>query len=222
MSVESLRLIEAEKPYCFWKLIDFDGVIANDHDIVRELIFQKFGLDINEVLAAGEENSYWLPEWRKIRAIPGAVAFCYRLFRKREVYDKAVPFPGAVEILNKWHDQGDVIGINTSRASTIPEVREASIEWLIRYGLEWLWPNVYFGGEKNLIAQRWRAGIAVDDYEPVLAKIDVPVKILFGNHFYQDKNPGPGISRARDWWELDKIVQSIGMSHNIDTELVEV
>ena len=45
-----------------------------------------------------------------------------------------LPFPDALEILNKWYDEGHVITFFTSRTE---EVREITEEWLNRHGFKY-------------------------------------------------------------------------------------
>ncbi len=110
--------------------VDIDGIVAADHFLIAEILNKRF----NFSLELENMDFYDITRVPKIAKTPGAPEYVNRLFAGRYLYARAEPVPGAVETLNRWHQQGFELWFPTARPEKARRVTE---RWFVKHGLVW-------------------------------------------------------------------------------------
>lgn len=212
--------------------VDIDGVVADIRKPVAGLILEKYGIDVLAIWNQGPTN-YQLQEWPEIKSIPGAPEFVRELIDGVQIYQQALPIPGAIETLNLWKTQGYEIWFISARSKTRHEV--ATKKWFSENNLGWAINRILlydsFNGEKNYFktqaSARFSPHIFIEDHAETVRGISSPsmmAKLVIKYSWNMAEDIGSQSVLVKDWSEINAVVQEASrwhyqvVSHNIDTE----
>jgi uncharacterized HAD superfamily protein len=126
-----------------------------------------------------------------------------------EYVAKAVPYPGAVEVVTRWHEAGHWIHI-TSHRSTV--AHEATARWLDDHGIPY--DDLYCSFDKISRCVELEIDLLVDDSPVNIARaVDQGIAVATLRHPWNREACDSGaVVCAEDWFELDgKLRQQIGI-----------
>jgi hypothetical protein len=103
--------------------VDIDSTLHHYWDLLAAAAQRRFGIQ----LPYDEQLT-----WRIARMEPEQVAACVEDTHADEVILAGKPYPGAVETIRRWHDQGHFIQITSHRAT---RAHDATARWLDEIGL---------------------------------------------------------------------------------------
>lgn len=103
--------------------IDIDSTLHPYWDQLAEIAKRRFGVDLPY-----EAQETWAID----RLEPHQLKVCVEETHGEDFVLSAEPYPGAVETIRRWHEQGHFIHITSHRAS---DAHPHTSEWLDRIGL---------------------------------------------------------------------------------------
>jgi uncharacterized HAD superfamily protein len=103
--------------------IDIDSTLHHYWDQLSAFAYKRFGVSLPY-----EDQVTWEIE----RLKPEQVAACVRWTHAPEQIAAAEPYAGAVETLERWHEQGHFIHITSHRDTA---AHEATSRWLAEHGI---------------------------------------------------------------------------------------
>jgi phosphoglycolate phosphatase-like HAD superfamily hydrolase len=196
-------------------MVDLDGTGFDHYSTSLRIIREELGVD----LAYGEITAWAIQNHPKIVAVPGGPEFVRQLYEDlpwgMQVYEEAEPYPGAVETLNCWHDQGYGLSFATSRLTKFTAVTHQSLQtndlgWAIEEGRIFLRPKGEGGFTfKKRLAKELGAHIIVDDHPDLVRYITAPtlmVKIMPFRPWTEAYKGIPQTVFAQDWKHTDELV----------------
>jgi phosphoglycolate phosphatase-like HAD superfamily hydrolase len=196
-------------------MVDLDGTSFSHYSTSFRAIQEQLGVE----LTLSEIADWGIQEHPKIVAVPGGPEFVRQLYEDPEwgvqVYEEAKPYPGAVEVLNRWHDQGYRLFFATSRLTTFTAVTYQSLQandlgWAIKEGRIFLRPEGEDGFTfKNRLAGKLGVHIIIDDHPELVQHLVAPtlmVKIMPSRPWTEAHKGVPQTVMARDWKHMDELV----------------
>jgi uncharacterized HAD superfamily protein len=170
--------------------LDIDSTLHHYWDLLDELARQRFGIALPY-----ESQKTWAitqlePEQLK------------QLVEETHAHDNVVdaePYPGAVEAVRAWHDQGHWIHITSHRADS---AREATEKWLERIGMPY--DDLHCSYDKVTRCVELEIDVLVDDSPLNLTKAREQgiTGATIIHPWNADLVGEDGIVGARDWTEL--------------------
>jgi uncharacterized HAD superfamily protein len=187
--------------------IDIDNVIASTDIVMREVIRThtqgRVSLsyeDIKEFDYCQCHDSFGgavtREEWKEIHALFSEPRYLWRI----------APTPGAIEGLRELTSYGR-LHLATAR---LPKARRTTVEWLQEHDLPAHDLHFLSYGEKHA-SLRGFSGAVEDDYAQALSfatRANTPC-VLLRHPWNESKPAAPGLSWAKDWTEVVKILLSI-------------
>ena len=230
-------------------IVDLDNVGCNTRAECRVEIIKELGIDIyrldEQYRRAGKPIPHDLRDFDEIRSHPDGLEMVNRMFfEETVVYERAKPMPGFVEYYTYLSRLGFRLPICTAR----PGWRLGAVtrDWTIRHGLGWATDQVIhttpqtrkiFSGkqmaeDKNNKIAHFRSQIIIEDMPLNLAEMSWPgimalvlLDFPYNQHFSMDKLVRVyGAEQGLAWPMIASIIIEADkyMSHNVDTEPVEV
>lgn len=204
--------------------VDIDGVVANIKPVVRKMVLEKLGVDLDSVSKGKDAIEYWLHEWPEIKSIPRGPKFVLDMWGNPAVFEGAEQIPGAVEILNEWHRIGYQISFITARVK--PLVGEATLCWMRKNGLGWAGENNVFFPQfsnedrrifKSEVVKKLSLHAFIEDHAETLrmtSSASMMVKILLKYPYNINEDAGTQVKRANTWEEIGEIIQETSRWHH--------
>jgi len=103
--------------------LDIDSTLHHYWDLLDEIAQRRYGV----ALPYAEQR-----EWGITRLEHEELVACVRETHSDENIESAEPYPGAVEVVRGWHDEGHWIHVTSHRAGS---ARQATERWLRRIGM---------------------------------------------------------------------------------------
>jgi hypothetical protein len=103
--------------------IDIDSTLHHYWDILSEVSVRRFGI------ALPYEEQF---TWGITRLRPEQLALCIEESHSDERILAGTPYPGAVQTVRRWHEEGHFVHVTSHRAL---DRHQATAEWLGRIGL---------------------------------------------------------------------------------------
>ena len=167
--------------------IDIDSTLHPYWDQLAEIAQRRFGVELPY------DRQY---TWAIDRLEPEQLQTCVEETHRAEQVLAAEPYPGAVETIQAWHEQGHFIHIASHRAV---DAHPHTSEWLDRIGL----PHDELYCSYDKIARCLEIGIDVlIDDSPVNLTRAVEVGITAATLEHPWNRDTPGVISAPDWATL--------------------
>jgi len=129
--------------------IDIDSTLHHYWDLLAAAARRRFGVALPYDCQS---------TWRIARLRDEQVRVCVEETHTDEVILAGVPYPGAVETVNRWHDEGHFIHITSHRATT---AHDATARWLDRIGLHH--DELYCSYDKLARCRELEIDVLIDD-----------------------------------------------------------
>ena len=129
--------------------IDIDSTLHHYWDQLAAVAKRRFG-----VVLPYEDQQTWSIQLLK----PEQLKACVAETHKREQVLAAEPYPGAVEVISDWREQGHFIHITSHRTT---DAHDATSEWLERIGLPH--DELYCSWDKVTRCQEIGVDVLIDD-----------------------------------------------------------
>ncbi len=177
-------------------LLDLDGTVAQNAG--RRLAAEQFGVNLDE------ESNAPLPE--RLGLTPEQF-WAWWHANQEEIYDRAVPLPGAAAVLSSLKQAGATIVVVTARRH---EARAVSTAWLERYGFPYD-EMILSADDKVAIAREHGLNLGFeDDPDNALALAELMPMILVENHKNRSMDvPHPQLFRVAAWDEVPSLLRTL-------------
>ncbi len=129
--------------------IDVDSTLHEYWHQFSDIARRRFGIE----LPYDQQDS-----WGIARLRPEQVQWCVAESHRPEYVLAAEPYPGAVDVINRWTALGHEVHIASHRA---PESHEATAAWLERIGLRHA--QLHCVDDKVPVCRELGAGLLIDD-----------------------------------------------------------
>jgi uncharacterized HAD superfamily protein len=177
--------------------VDIDSTLHHYWDQFAEAAHRRFG-----VALPYDEQTTWGVSLLK----PHQVKACVEETHSEPRILAAEPYPGAVEAIRGWHEDGHFIHITSHRAG---EAHDATIRWLDRIGLPY--DELYCSYDKVSRAAEIGIDVLVDD-SPVnlLRALEAGMRAATIMHpWNRDVCEEEDIVCGRDWPELARRLEPV-------------
>jgi hypothetical protein len=174
--------------------IDIDSTLHHHWDILSEVSLRRFGIE----LPYDEQLT-----WGTTRLRPEQLAVCVRESHSDQRILAAVPYPGAVDAIGRWHSEGHSIHVI---GDADPACRGATTRWLERIGLGFA--ELHCCCEKVPRCAELRVELLIDDGPlNLLAALAHGIAAATIRHpWNRELCEEDDIVCARDWPELDRLL----------------
>jgi 5'(3')-deoxyribonucleotidase len=177
--------------------IDIDSTLHHYWDVLSEVSLRRFGIDLPY-----EEQL----TWGITRLRPEQLAVCVEESHSDERILAGVPYPGAVEVVNRWHAEGHFIHITSHR----PYDRiDTTARWLEEIGVQF--DDLHCSFEKVARCVELDVGLLIDDGPLNLrSAIEHGIAVATIAHPWNwDVCEEEGVLCARDWFELERLLAGV-------------
>jgi uncharacterized protein len=170
--------------------LDIDSTLHHYWDLLDEISQRRFGI----TLPYDEQTT-----WSITRLEPEQLQVLIRESHGHDNVVDAEPYPGAVETVRAWHDQGHFIHITSHRAES---AKRSTERWLERIGMPY--DDLHCSYDKVARCVELNIDVLVDDSPVNLAKAAEHgiAGATIVHPWNADLIEGDGIIGARDWREL--------------------
>jgi uncharacterized protein len=103
--------------------IDIDSTLHHYWDVLSDAARRRFGIDLPY------EEQF---DWGITRLKPKQLEVCIAETHTHDVILASEPYPGAVDVVTRWHDAGHFIHITSHRTA---DAHDATTRWLDQVGL---------------------------------------------------------------------------------------
>jgi uncharacterized HAD superfamily protein len=170
--------------------LDIDSTLHHYWDLLDELSQRRFGIS----LPYGEQTT-----WSITQLEPDQLKALVAETHEHDNVVDAEPYPGAVETVRHWHEQGHWIHITSHRSD---EAREATARWLERIGMPY--DDLHCSYDKVTRCVELHIDVLVDDSPVNLARAQeqgiagATIVHPWNAEIVRDE----GVIGASDWTEL--------------------
>jgi hypothetical protein len=174
--------------------IDIDSTLHHYWDILSEVSVRRFGIE----LPYDEQFT-----WGITRLRPEQLALCIEESHSDERILAGTPYPGAVQTVRRWHDEGHFIHITSHRAV---DRKHATATWLQRIGLPF--DDLHCSYDKVSRCVELDIDLLIDDGPLNLAAaLQQGIALATIRHpWNRDLCDEEDILGARDWSELERLL----------------
>jgi len=222
-----------EIPGCLRIGVDFDNVMVATGLKVREIVKEKFGIDLVTIENGKTTTAYWLQDWPEIKGRPDVLFGVQQMFNDPQFHLDIKPFEGAVETVNQWRQDGHSVHIVTARSH--PAVQQATYKTLVDLGLGWIVDEnrLFFCKSgidrivaKPQIALDYRHHLFIEDHAETLCEITSPFlmnKIIvdFNYNYNRHLDLGTQTIRCTSWTQIRRVVSTCASWHYFLHRLTE-
>jgi uncharacterized protein len=171
--------------------LDIDSTLHHYWDLLQQVARERYGVELPY-----EEQRDW-----GITALErDALVHCVEETHSDENIEAAEPYPGAVEAVRRWHDQGHWIHVTSHRR---PSAAAATASWLDSIGMPY--DDLHCSFDKVGRCVELGIDVLIDDSPVNLARAreagiaTVTIAHPWNEHLSQD-----GVIVAASWPELEK------------------
>jgi uncharacterized HAD superfamily protein len=177
--------------------IDIDSTLHHYWDILSEVSVRRFGIE----LPYDEQFT-----WGITRLRPEQLELCIEESHSDERILAGVPYPGAVDAVRRWQDEGHFIHITSHRAL---DRKDATAAWLTRIGLPF--DDLHCSYDKVSRCAALEIDLLIDDGpENLAAALDHGIAAATLRHpWNRDLCEEEDILCARDWPELERLLEPL-------------
>jgi hypothetical protein len=177
--------------------IDIDSTLHHYWDILSEVSLRRFGIE----LPYDEQFT-----WGITRLRPEQLALCIEESHSDERILAGRPYPGAVETVRRWHEEGHFVHITSHRAIDRKDVTAA---WLQRIGLPC--DDLHCSYDKVSRCVELEVDLLIDDGpENLAAALERGIVAATIRHpWNRDVCEEEDVLCARDWPELDRLLEPL-------------
>lgn len=171
--------------------IDIDSTLHHYWDRLSDAAQRRFGIDLPY------EEQF---TWGITRLKPEQLNLCISETHCDSAILSGDPYPGAVEIVNRWHDAGHFIHVTSHRDTTC---YDATRTWLDNIGLRY--DELYCSFDKVARCIELGIGLLVDDSPMNLTRaVEAGIVGATITHpWNEDVCDTEDVVAAKDWFELE-------------------
>ncbi|MCW3005791.1 MAG: hypothetical protein JWP17_417 [Solirubrobacterales bacterium] len=172
--------------------IDIDSTLHHYWDVLSDAARRRFGIELPY------EEQF---DWGITRLKPKQLEVCIAETHSPAVILKGRPYPGAVETVQRWHEQGHFIHITTHRES---DCHEATAAWLNQIGLPF--DELYCSFDKVARCTEIDIDVLIDDSPTNIERaIEAGIVVATLRHPWNtDVCDVEDVVAAEDWPELER------------------
>ncbi|UGS35864.1 5' nucleotidase, NT5C type [Capillimicrobium parvum] len=177
--------------------IDIDSTLHHYWDVLSDAARRRFGIDLPY------EQQF---DWGITRLKPRQLEVCIAETHTDDAILAGEPYPGAVEVVTRWHDAGHFIHITSHRQQHAHEATEA---WLRKIGLPF--DELYCSFDKVARCREIAIDVLVDDSPVNIARaVDVGIIAATLRHPWNiDVCEEEDVLCADDWPGLDRALEPV-------------
>lgn len=164
--------------------IDIDSTLHPYWDQLAEIARRRFGIELPY------DTQY---TWAIDRLKPEQLRVCVEETHRPERVLAAEPYPGAVETIQRWHEEGHFIHITSHRAV---DAHPHTSEWLVNIGLPH--DELYCSDDKIARCLQIGIDVLIDDAPENLTKA-VEAGMVAATLEHPWNRDVPGVIMASDW-----------------------
>jgi hypothetical protein len=170
--------------------IDIDSTLHHYWDVLSDAARRRFGIDLPY------EEQF---TWGITRLRDEQLVLCIKETHSDEVILASEPYPGAVEAVRQWHEQGHFIHVTSHRSTT---AHDPTARWLDKIGLPY--DELYCSYDKVSRCAEIGIDVLIDDSPVNIARAlergIVPATIV--HPWNLDVCEEEDVVSAMDWFEL--------------------
>ncbi|HEY1688911.1 MAG TPA: hypothetical protein VGF95_08605 [Solirubrobacteraceae bacterium] len=177
--------------------IDIDSTLHHHWDVLSEVSRQRFGIE----LPYEEQVSWGITRLREDQ-----LQLCIEESHSDARILAGHPYPGAVETVCRWHREGHVVYVVSSREE---RMRPATERWLQAIGLPF--ERLHCCPEKVLRCSEERVELLIDDSPSDLshaAELGIAVAAIL-HPWNEELCEEEGLLAARDWAQLSAALETL-------------
>jgi uncharacterized protein len=177
--------------------IDIDSTLHHYWDVLSEVSVRRFGIE----LPYDEQFT-----WGITRLRPDQLELCIEESHTDERILAGTPYPGAVQAVCRWHEQGHFVHVTSHRAR---DRRDATAAWLQRIGLPF--DDLHCSYDKVSRCAELEIDLLIDDGpENLSAALEEGIlAATIGHPWNRDVCEEEEIVCARDWTELEQLLEPL-------------
>ncbi|HEX2233501.1 MAG TPA: hypothetical protein VHG69_09065 [Thermoleophilaceae bacterium] len=177
--------------------LDIDSTLHHYWDLLRQVARERYGVD----LPYEDQRDWGITVLER-----DAVIHCVEETHSDENIEACEPYPGAVETIRRWHDQGHWIHVTSHRRES---AAPATARWLDRIGLPW--DDLHCSFDKVTRCVELGIDVLVDDSPVNIARArEAGMTAATIRHPWNEHLAGEyGVVVAGDWPELERRLQPL-------------
>jgi len=177
--------------------IDIDSTLHHYWDILSEVSVRRFGIE----LPYDEQFT-----WGITRLRPDQLELCIEESHTDERILAGVPYPGAVQTVRRWHEEGHFVHVTSHRAL---DRRDATAAWLQRIGLPC--DDLHCSYDKVSRCVELEVDVLIDDGPENLAgALEHGIAAATLRHpWNRDLCEEEDVSCAGDWTQLKQLLEPL-------------
>jgi uncharacterized HAD superfamily protein len=177
--------------------IDIDSTLHHYWDVLSEVSVRRFGIE----LPYDEQFT-----WGITRLRPDQLELCIEESHTDERILAGIPYPGAVQAVCRWHEQGHFVHVTSHRAR---DRRDATAAWLTQIGLPF--DDLHCSYDKVSRCAELEIDLLIDDGpENLSAALEEGIlAATIGHPWNRDVCEEEDIVCARDWAELEQLLEPL-------------
>jgi uncharacterized protein len=177
--------------------IDIDSTLHHYWDVLSEVSVRRFGIE----LPYDEQFT-----WGITRLRPDQLELCIEESHTDERILAGTPYPGAVQAVRRWHEQGHFVHVTSHRAR---DRRDATAAWLQQIGLPF--DDLHCSYDKVSRCAELEIDLLIDDGpENLAAALEEGIlAATIGHPWNRDVCEEEDIVCARDWTELEQLLEPL-------------
>jgi uncharacterized protein len=177
--------------------IDIDSTLHHYWDVLSEVSVRRFGIE----LPYDEQFT-----WGITRLRPDQLELCIEESHTDERILAGNPYPGAVEAVRRWHEQGHFVHVTSHRAL---DRRDTTAAWLQLIGLPF--DDLHCSFDKVSRCVELEIDLLIDDGpENLSAALEEGILgATIGHPWNRDVCEEEDVICARDWNELEQLLEPL-------------
>jgi uncharacterized HAD superfamily protein len=184
--------------------IDIDSTLHHYWDILSEVSVRRFGVE----LPYDEQFT-----WGITRLRPEQLEICIEESHTDERILAGAPYPGAVQVVRRWHEEGHFVHVTSHRAL---DRRDATAAWLTRIGLPF--DDLHCSYDKVSRCVELEIDVLIDDGPENLAgALENGIAAATIRHpWNRDLCEEEDVICAGDWQELERLLNPLLIRQGVE------